>query len=120
MCRPFLLETISTSIAKPRGPYSALEMSTKAARVCAAIMKTQLDRKQNLLSFHELAATCQVCCAALLVNIWDLKSKDEGRTQVKEPGIEPVTVGLLLADVETFLDALAWAGQRYEVATRVL
>ncbi|KZT28968.1 hypothetical protein NEOLEDRAFT_1057311 [Neolentinus lepideus HHB14362 ss-1] len=97
---------------------SELAICTEAARECARIIATQLQR--GFSNVYNLISVSHICAALLLMNVWDIKAKQTMEAHSPyEPTVDMMTIPeiqSLLSDVAVFLRALEYASDRWSMA----
>ena len=105
---------------KEQIPFPASTICTHAAKECAKILVTQIQR--GIPNIPLLISVSNICGAILASNIWDLKLKSRAQI-VKLDDMKPqflATIESHKNDISTFIKALERAESRWELASVIL
>lgn len=102
-------------------PFPASAICTHAAKECAKILDTQIQR--GISNILILISVANICGAVLASNIWDLKLKDRAQQMAELDDVKPqflATIDSHKNDISTFMKALERTASRWELASVTL
>ncbi|THU95658.1 hypothetical protein K435DRAFT_966309 [Dendrothele bispora CBS 962.96] len=118
--RQFLQPSFAAANAQP-SPFPALVLCSNAAKSCARIIETQMERKSSDLP--NLINVSNICAAILIVHLWDLKGKEKAQIVNLAEDIKPHfarPIQALKDDIALFIRALECAALRHGVVLKLL
>ncbi|KAF5373786.1 hypothetical protein D9758_000681 [Tetrapyrgos nigripes] len=120
--RQFLPQTsLGVSRMTQPPPIPALVLCSNAAKCCARIIETQLQRK--LSNIPNLIHISHISAAVLVLHFWDMKAKE--KAHINNPGedVKPQSIQSIQSvkeDIALFIRALEWAAPRFKNAANIL
>jgi len=118
--RQFLRPRMPATNLQP-SPFPALVLCSNAAKSCARIIETQMERK--LSNVPNLIHVSNISAAILIMHLWDLKGKEKAQIVNPAEDIKPQyarPIQILKEEIALLIRALEWAAPRFPIVSRIL